>query len=174
MKNNFLFSQSKFLEENNELKTKTMKKLIIICISFILANSCSRSDSTESSDTNESNLIGVWKKSKEVIYSGQNNQVLATYYPADDCEKKSTSEFTGDGKLITKEFYLNSNNSCVSSPTQTKSYYYDSSTKKININNAFYGDILKLTTGEYECRVNYHYDHNGDGVDDNYVEYYYK
>ena len=146
-----------------------MKKfyLVALCISVF---SCR---SEENNSTSNNGIIGVWKKSKEIIYSGKNNSIIATYPNNDPCESKSNTEFTNDGKAIFKQFYENSSGTCLQHPTETKTYTFDSNTKKLTINGVLYGEIIKLTNSELETKVSLG-DENNDGVNDYAVEYGYK
>lgn len=146
-----------------------MKKiyLIAICVSFF---SC-RSDENNMSST--IGIVGVWKKSKEIIFSGKDNSVIATYPNNDPCESKSNTEFTTDGKVIFRQFYENSSGACLQHPAETKTYSYDSNTKKLTINGALYGEVIKLTNSEFETKVSLG-DENGDGIKDYAVEYGFK
>ena len=148
-----------------------MKKSLIICSLIFLTFSC-RNDSENESKTED--LIGVWQQSKSVIYSGKDNSVLGTYPNDDPCEKNATSEFKSDGKLIISEFYTNNSNVCVARPIVIKNYTYDTSTKQLKVNNTLEGEITKLTNSNLELTANYHYDDNGDGIPDIYIDYYFK
>ncbi|MFC6268766.1 hypothetical protein [Frigoriflavimonas asaccharolytica] len=154
-------------------KLETMKKTLIICSLLLLISSCRNANDNENLTKSE-NLIGVWQQTKSVIYSGKDNSVLGTYPNDDPCEKNATSEFKSDGKLIISEFYTNSSNVCVARPIVIKNYTFDSTTKKLTVNNKLEGDITKLTNSTLELTADYHYDDNGDGTPDIYIDYYQK
>ena len=146
-----------------------MKKIYFIAVCLTLF-SC-RGDENNTSSNN--GILGVWKKSKEIIFSGKDNSVITTYPNNDPCESKSNTEFTNDGKVIFRTFYENSNGNCVQHPAETKTYSYDSNTKKLTINGALYGEVIKLTNSEFETKVSLG-DENGDGIKDYAVEYGFK
>ena len=149
------------------------KSILFIAILAIFSNCRSESDSESKSVGDPNNLVGTWKKSTEIIYSGSNNSVIATYPNDDNCEKNSSTEYTNDNKVLFRSLYLNSAGNCVQYPTQTQNYTYDNTTKKLFQNNVLYGEILKLTNNKLDVRVQLG-DENNDGVNDYAVEYGYK
>lgn len=146
-----------------------MKKNYFLVIPFIIL-SCRNEDNNSS--TNDG-IIGTWKKNKEIIYSGKDNSIIATYPNDDPCEKNSTTEFANDGKVYFRQYYKNTSNNCVQHPTETKTYSFDTNTKKLNIEGKLYGEIIKSTNSELETKVSLG-DENNDGVKDYAVEYGYK
>ena len=127
----------------------------------------------ENNTSSNNGIVGVWKKSKEIVFSGKDNSIIATYPNNDPCESKSNTEFTNDGKVIFRQFYENSAGTCLQHPAETKTYTYDSSTKKLTINGTIYGEITKITNSELETKVSLG-DENGDGIKDYAIEYGYK
>lgn len=154
---------------------KNKKGYLAGVFALLMLISCgSDSDEVQYPVFTGSPLLGEWKKSKEIIFSGKNNSIIATYDNNDPCEKNATTKFAADGKVHFKQFYKNSNGNCIQHPIETKSYSYDPSAKKLYINDVLYGEIIMLTGTLQEIKVNLDYDENGDGVKDYAIEYGYK
>ena len=140
-----------------------MKKIMMLSLSMIALMSCSNNDDAD----NQTSIVGVWKESKTVIYSGSNNAVLNTELP-DDCDKKNTYEFTSNGMLNTKTFYTQSTTGlCIEVANSSDAYTYNPETKKIVVDGET-TDVLSLTNNALQIVVDIN-DENNDGVDDKVV-----
>ncbi|MDF2553751.1 MAG: hypothetical protein K0R77_3026 [Chryseobacterium sp.] len=144
-----------------------MKKLLMMSLGVFALMSCSNDDATE----DQISIVGIWKESKTVIYSGTNNAVLSTELP-DDCDKKNTYEFTSNGILNSKIFYTKSDGTCGEDGNFSESYNYDPATKKILIDGTT-TDVLQLNQNELQIVADEN-DENGDGVNDKMVMYFYR
>ncbi|MFB9121088.1 lipocalin family protein [Bergeyella porcorum] len=141
-----------------------MRNLILFSMAALSLTACKRDDDNT---TTEPSIVGTWKYSKYVVYSGKDKKTIISEEPATACEAKGTMVFTSD-KKTSYTFYTDSNNTCVEDGTETGIYSYDATTKKLSItssNDDATTDVLKLTDKELEVVVE-NYDYNNDGVDD--------
>ena len=150
-----------------------MKKLLLCSIVGIFAlTSCRKDDDATPS------IVGVWKESKTLILSATDGKVIIEETP-DACAEKNTYTFTSDGKYITKTFYTAPDKTCVEDGSETKTYVYDATTKKITTTHSSGATghvyVKSNTATELQLSDNKEVrDYNGDGVKDEEITIYKK
>lgn len=147
-----------------------MKKLLLASVALVSLAACRNDDNSNDS----ASIVGTWHESKSIVISGKDNKTVLYTSVSDDCEKKSTFEFTNTNKVIVKayEFY---NNACQALDPETLSYTYTSSTGKTVI--SYPG---QTETDTYDTKVSANElqlsspinDENQDGVADIEVLYF--
>lgn len=140
-----------------------MKKFLLLAISTVFVlSSCSSDD-----ESNEINLVGVWKPSKTLKISGSNGNIISTE-SSSTCNRKSTYDFKSNNQLTSHIYEIDPNtNNCSDLGSQTTSYSYDRNSKKIIIDGDSY-EVINHTSNEFQIIVDYgHY--NNDNIEDHMI-----
>ncbi|WOC52822.1 hypothetical protein BPO_2175 [Bergeyella porcorum] len=150
-----------------------MKNLILFSMAALSLTACKRDDDNT---TAEPSIIGTWKESKYIIYSGKDEKILNIEI-ADVCLAKSELILTSDNN-VTRYFFYNENNECKKEAPEFGSYIYDTDKQILIFNtrireneNTYMNNIKKLTDKELEL-VEDNYDYDNDGVDDIHTTIY--
>lgn len=141
-----------------------MKHLILFSVAALSLTACRNDDDNSST---EPSIVGTWKLSKGNVYDGKTNKLIETD-TYDECESKSNTTLSADGKSITQDYELDTNNQCVYE-TISGTYSYNAATKKLvsTINGEKDESIVRnLTSTELELDNGERVDINGDGVSD--------
>ncbi len=153
-----------------------MKKFLVGILAVGALSSCNTGDDTlpnydDIPDYSNSIIVGIWKIQTQYQISGSDKTTVIQENAPDDCKKKSTYEFTNDGKYTAAD-YNNVNSNCEKTESTT-SYQYDPATMKLTINNKD-NSVLELSSSKLVYLAPVDQDYNGDGVND-YIKYvYYK
>lgn len=141
-----------------------MKHLILFSVAALSLTACRNDDDNSST---EPSIVGTWKLSKGNVYDGKTNKLIETD-TYDECESKSNTTLSADGKSITQDYELDTNNQCVYE-TISGTYSYNAATKKLvsTINGEKdESTVRNLTSTELEVDNSERIDINGDGVQD--------
>lgn len=149
-----------------------MKKVFfaLLAISSIVA--CKRDD-VEDLFSKEAPIVGKWKLSKITTYSGKDFAVI-TEVPLDECDRKSSIEFTEDNKYFVVDFDKSDKGECLEIDKRMDTYQYNKSTKKLKIvGTGVVVDVKTITSREliYEDTSK---DIDKDGTNDREVRFYVK
>ncbi|MFN3020130.1 lipocalin family protein [Chryseobacterium sp. TY3] len=143
-----------------------MKKLLFLAVLSII--SC-----RDDNDGSSSEVVGKWYVKESGIISGKDGSKLQ-WDEFSMCERKTSIEFTNDGRIIQKVFTEKANGDCVEEPVENGSYTYDSNTKvlsgKIGSDN-FTREVEKATKSELNF-ILFKYDKDNDGHLDKYMQNY--
>lgn len=154
-----------------------MKKIFAGVLAVGLLSSCSLGDDTPTGNNNNNNniyntnIVGVWKIKTEYQISGTNKVNVIKENAPDDCKKKSTYEFTNEGKYIMID-YNNVGSNCEKKDS-TLPYLYEPPKMKLTINNNE-AEVLDLTSNQLTILVPANTDFNGDGTPDFVKTIFYK
>ncbi len=134
-------------------------------LSSLALLSCKKDDE----ETAINNLVGTWKPTKSVVYSGANNSVLLSQN-TNSCESKSRIELTLDNRVNTHTYSLEGTQ-CIDDGASSGTYSYDDNTKKLTV--TMDGEtsthiVRSLTSSEMQLEM-YLDDFNNDGKDDTFV-----
>lgn len=138
-----------------------MKKLLLASAALISLAACQNDDDDTDSPAS---IVGTWKLSKMMVYSGKDNKVLDED-AASACESKSTFVFANDGKVTTHSYFHANDGSCEDLGTTTTPYSYNASTKILTINGEE-TPLKSMTANTFEV-ITETWDYNGDNIDDN-------
>ncbi|MDO4763551.1 MAG: lipocalin family protein [Flavobacteriaceae bacterium] len=151
-----------------------MKKTFLLLLAMLSLLACKRDEGNQKPKPNptpqqELSLVGKWQLEKIIIYSGKDNSILEEIQ-TDECTKKTTYEFTQNGKYFFK-IYTGKVENCQKQEEEGE-FSIDASHKKLKLkNNDRTSDnpIFSLSENEFSVLV-LQGDHNNDGVADNLVE----
>ncbi len=119
-----------------------MKKLLFaLAAALLLIFSACRNDDDSPSNPPLSPLVGTWKLTKAVAFSGTGNTVLQEI-PTPACEGQSTFQFRQDNKFTFKT-YSSATGTCTLDSTDDGTYAYNTNTKIMTFN---YNDGTSETT----------------------------
>lgn len=152
-----------------------MKKLLlgVVALGF-LATACKKDDDNNSPSAM---LVGTWKVSKFVVYSGKDNSILASE-TVSGCNAQSTMEFKSDKTFLQKSYEAGTNGSCMLDDTDTGTYSYNEGTKELSTtySGSTTADVMKvenLTHNQLSVSSG-GFDLDNDGFDDKSISYLYK
>ena len=148
-----------------------MKKIIFASIAALLMFSCNRDDN--SSSTTDS-VLGTWKLTSYVILDGKDKKTLFSETNS-GCVASNRYEFKTDG-TYSFTYYNYINGTCSLSSTETGTYTYDDTTKKlttIKSGVSTISDVYSLSAAEMQVKTG-EVDYNNDGTQDLKITVYTK
>ena len=134
-------------------------------LSSLALLSCKKDDE----ETAINNLVGTWKPTKSVVYSGANNSVLLSQN-TNSCESKSRIELTLDNRVNTHTYSLEGTQ-CIDDGASSGTYTYDPNTKKITVvldGETTTTTVRNLTSTEMQLEM-YYEDLDSDGKKETFV-----
>lgn len=142
------------------------KKSITTTLSFLIIFSCSSSNDDETTTETQPKLENKW--SLTVWKHNNVTQTLTT------CEKQGYIQFNTNGTFERKDYNF-SNDNCILEGEDNGKYTYNSSNHKITLK------FTDTTNGEQTeilnniefstTKLNYSWDEDGNGTDEQYLEY---
>ncbi|QQM26672.1 lipocalin family protein [Elizabethkingia sp. M8] len=145
-----------------------MKKILLTTLAIGLLVSCRKDD--ENNNNNDAvSITGTWKIVKTEIVSGKDKQKVLETKIHNDCEKKSTFEYTADGKynILQYDYF---NGACNIDEQSSISYTYNSTTKKLAIKyseaEVYEANVEQLTKNKLQALGEYDGDYDKDGTKD--------
>ncbi|MBS1548420.1 MAG: lipocalin family protein [Bacteroidetes bacterium] len=152
-----------------------MKKTLFALLTIgLVATSCSK-DNTEETVQEKAQILGTWKYSKFVTYSGKDGSVLSSE-TVSGCQLQDNIEFKADNTFTEKYYNSNVGGPCTLGGTDNGSYTYNETTKEISTTLGSATHVVKvqkLTSTTLET-YNTSSDENGDGFLDKEIVYLYK
>ncbi len=151
-----------------------MKKLFLGAIVLGLFSTSCKSDNNGSSDA--ALLIGTWKYSKYVTYSGKDGSILHSELVT-GCETQDNIEFRSDKTFTDRYYNSGTNGSCALGGADNGTYTFNEGTKEIVVKytngNTDYSKIQTISSSYMEVSQTIN-DENSDGYPERSVAYLYK
>lgn len=149
-----------------------MKKILFASIIASFLFSCNRDDSSSTDTT--TTVTGKWKLTTYVILNGTDKKTLYSETNS-GCVASNRYEFKTDG-TYSFTYYNYINGTCSLSSTETGTYTYDDTTKKlttIKSGVSTISDVYSLSAAEMQVKTG-EVDYNNDGTQDLKITVYTK